>query len=277
MLKNDEIVLMYSGGLDTTYIAVQLAKKYEKVHLLTFCNGFCVRPESSRENISILKDKFGAFRFEHSIIPIGDIFSFLRKNILKDMIRYRSPLLFDLCCRLSMETAMVLYCLDKKIKHAADGSNPKTQGQMFIQQEGYLREVDKFFSGFGIEIDRSYKMLDSRDDVTKELVKEGIDTGVKWLKYLGITTQFLTQPFCLWAPVAFLFTSDIRKLPFIRPFSLSMEKAAVFRAEKEKEAAKFINYVHYGKGYSISRNRGCVKKTAGIFKCAPGNEGNTKH
>ena len=47
-MDRNEIVLMYSGGLDTTYMAIQLAKEFQKVHLLTFCNGVCINPEASR-------------------------------------------------------------------------------------------------------------------------------------------------------------------------------------------------------------------------------------
>lgn len=267
MTEKKEIVLMYSGGLDTTYIALNLATKYEKVHLLTFCNGICLRPYVSSKHVSMLCEKFGKDKFEHTIIPVEEIFSFLKKDILRDMSKYHSPLLFDICCRLSMEIAVILYCLDKGIKHACDGSNPKTQGQMFIQQGEYLSKVDRFFARYGIQIDRSYKMLSSRDQISRELRNSGVDTGARWLKFFGISTQLFTQPFCLWAPVAFLFTSAIRKLPFIRLFSLSLEKAVLFRSEKEKLAQKFIDYLKYN--HSLSYNKPCVKKVARIFNCLP--------
>jgi hypothetical protein len=270
MTEKKEIVLMYSGGLDTTYIALNLARQYEKVHLLTFCNGICLRPHASRKHVSLLCEKFGKDKFKHTIIPVEEIFSFLKKDILADMSKYRSPLLFDICCRLSMEIAVILYCLDKEIKYACDGSNPKTQGQMFIQQGEYLNRVDKFFAGYGIQIDRSYKILSSRDQISLELRNSGVDTGASWLKFFGISTQLFTQPFCLWAPVAFLFTSAIRKLPGISFFSLSLEKAVLFRAEKEKLAQKFIDYLKYN--HSLSYNKPCVKKVARIFGCLPLNK-----
>lgn len=271
MTEKKEIALMYSGGLDTTYIALNLAEEYEKVHLLTFCNGICLRPQASRKHVSMLRDRFGEDKFEHTIITIEEIFSFLKKDISQDMIKYHSPLLFDICCRLSMEVAVILYCLDNKIKYACDGSNPKTQGQMFIQQGEYLGRVDRFFAQHGIQIDRSYKMLSSRDGISRELRNSGVDTGARWLKFFGISTQLFTQPFCLWAPVAFLFTSAIRKLPFVRPFSLSLEKAILFRSGKEELARKFIDYLKHN--HSLSYNKPCVKKAARIFRCLPSNKG----
>jgi hypothetical protein len=265
MTEKKEIALMYSGGLDTTYIALNLAEKYEKVHLLTFCNGICLRLQASGKHVSILREKFGEYKFEHIVIPVEEILAFLKKGISRDMSKYHSPLLFDACCRLSMEVAVILYCLDKGIKYACDASNPKTQGQMFIQQKEYLGMVDKFFAQYGIQIDRSYKMLISRDEISRELKASGVDTGARWLKFFGISTQLFTQPFCLWAPVAFLFTSGIRKLPFIKPFSLSLEKAILFRSEKEILARKFIDYLKHN--HSLSYNKPCVKKVARILGC----------
>lgn len=256
---------MYSGGLDTTYLAMQLAEKFKKVHLLTFCNGICLKPEASVKHVTLLQEKFGAGKFEHTIIPTVEILAFLKKDIVKDIRKYKSPLLFDLCCRLSMEVAVILYCLDKRIGYVSDGSNPKTQGEMFIQQEEYLKAIDRFFSQYNIESVRFYKHLNSRDEIAQKLREADINTEVKWLKFLGITTQLFTQPFCLWAPVAFLFTSGLRKIPIIRYFDLSLEKAVSFRMEKEKLAAKFIEYLRYN--YSLSHEKPCVRRAARIFQC----------
>lgn len=265
-MKNNEIALMYSGGLDTTYTALQLAEKFGKVHLLTFCNGICVRTEASRKHVALLQEKFGKDKFEHTVIPIAHIFAFLRKNVIDDIRKYKSPLLFDLCCRLSMEVATILYCLAKRIGYASDGSNPRTQGQMFIQQEEYLKIVDKFFSQHGIESVRSYKRLSSRNEIAQRLREAGINTGVKWFRFLRISTQLFTQPFCLWAPVPFLFTAGLR-IPFIRYFNLSVEDAIRFRLEKEKLVQRFIEYLRYN--YSLSHDKPCVKRVARLFQCIP--------
>jgi|GEM_PF-1196560 len=265
MTEKKEIALMYSGGLDTTYAALQLAEEYSKVHLLTFCNGACIRVGASKKHVTMLRDKFGRDKFEHSIISVANILRFLKKDLLKDMARARSPLLFDLCCRLSMEVAVVFYCLEREIKYVTDGNNPNTQGEIFLQQEKYLDKAVDFFSKYGIQYIRPYKNLMSRKDLTGKLEASGIKTGVNLLGKIGITTQLFTQPFCLWAPVAFLFTSNIRKLPFIGYFSLSTEDAVAFRLKKEKLAADFIDYLKLGS--SISRIYPCKKnKLSKFFK-----------
>lgn len=265
MTEKKEIALMYSGGLDTTYIALQLAEKFSKVHLLTFCNGFCVRVDASKKHVSLLREKFGTDKFEHSIISVAPILSFLKKGLWKDIIKTRSPLLFDLCCRLSMETAVIFYCLERGIKYVTDGNNPDTQGEIFLQQEEYLNKAGAFFSQYGIQYVRPCEYLESRNRVTKKLEEAGIKTGVNLLGKIGITTQLFTQPFCLWAPITFFFTSNIRKLPFVKYFSLSTKDAVMFRLKKEKRAKDFIDYLKLNS--SVSRIYPCKKKNLSkIFK-----------
>lgn len=264
-MDRNEIALMYSGGLDTTYTALQLAEKFSKVHLLTFCNGVCIRPHVSRRHVCMLQEKFGKDKFEHVVIPVEEIFALIKKDIWKDMVNCRSPLLFDLCCRLSMEVAAILYCLPRGVKYVTDGNNPHTQGEIFLQQREYLNMADEFFSGYGIEIIRAHKILNSRDKISKKLGEAGIETGIRWLKFLGITTQLFTQPFCLWAPVAFLFTSRLRKLPFIKYFALSTGEAIKFRAQKEELIRPFIDY--FKSDYHISAERPCMSKLSRFFKC----------
>ncbi len=263
MIKNKEIALMYSGGLDTTYTALQLAEEFNKVHLVTFCNGICVRVGASKMHVDLLQKRFGSDKFEHSIISVGQILSIFKKDLLKDIAKYRSPLLFDLCCRLSMETAMIFYCLDKGIKYATDGNNHHTQGEIFLQQEKYLDIVSLFFLQHGIQYFYPDKLLKSREEIIKKLEEAGIKTGINLLGNFGITTQLFTQPFCLWAPVTFFFTSNLRKIPLVRYLDLSLEEAIAYRLRKEKLARDFIDYLKLNS--SVSRIYPCKKNNLTKF------------
>lgn len=129
----DKIAFMYTGGIDTTYIASSLAEKYRKIHLLTFCNGVCIRTEASKVNYCILKVNSSEEKYERKILSVPMIFKFLREGIIKDIINYKSPLLFDLCCKLVMEAATVIYCKERGIEYVTDGNNPNIQGEIFLQ------------------------------------------------------------------------------------------------------------------------------------------------
>lgn len=237
----EEIALMYSGGVDTTYIALNLLHLYKRVHLLTFCNGLCIRVNSSKKHAQMLIDKYGKDKVIHRIFPIGEIFRFIRKDLYREMLRYKTPLLFDLSCRFSMEIATIIYCLRYNLKYVTDGNNPNTQGEIFLQQQAYLDMVRNFFSRYGIKYIHPVKLFPSRRKIVEELQKNGIKSRLGFLENFHISAQLLTQPFCLWAPIAFLFTSPLRRIPIIKYFSLSIQNAFSYRKEKEKIAEALID------------------------------------
>lgn len=231
---------MYSGGLDTTAAALVLAQDFKRVHLVTFCNGFCIRVSRSKLHFKQLQAKFGADKIIHEIIDAQGIFSQIKTGLMEYIGKYRSPLVFDLCCRLAMETALIIYCLRNNISYVADG-NSLAQDQIFLQQAEYMRAVDQFFQDYTIQSIHPVMDYEERSRRIKRIGDSGFSKGHEWLeKYLGIGSQLFNQPFCLWAPVPFFFTSGLRKLPFINKFNLPLEKALEFRKEREAVARECI-------------------------------------
>lgn len=234
-----EISLMYSGGLDTTMAAFILAQQFRQVHLLTFCNGLCMRVERSSVHVQALKQKFGNEKFVHRVIYVADLFVQLRRGLWQYFRRYKSPLVFDLCCRLSMEAATVIYCLENNIRYAAD-SNNAAQDAIFLQQQQYLNIVDDFFNHYGIRMLHPVYYRESRVKRRDNLKLLGLNGGYKFLERIGITSQLFNQPFCLWAPISFFFTSYLRHLPLIKKYTLSLENAIDFRLNREEIARDYI-------------------------------------
>jgi hypothetical protein len=263
MINNNEIALMFSGGLDTTYLALQLAERFSKVHLLTFCNGFCLRVDASKKHVVMLQEKYGKEKFEHTIFSISEIFSFIKNGLLRDMLAYHSPLVFDLCCKLSMEVATIAYCTKNKVSYVIDGNNPYTQGEIFMQQSEYLGVVQKFFSRHNIQYLLEGRHKESRNEILRKLDSCGINTGIRLFEYIGITPQLFTQPFCLWAPIAFFFTSQLRHFPLIKYFDLPIAKAINLRHRKEKTAEVLIEYFKFN--YAASLIYPCKKSILSRF------------
>lgn len=241
-----EIALMFSGGLDTTTAAATLAKVYRRIHLLTFCNGICIRVNASKVHAGELKEKFGSDKFIHRIIYIADLFAQIRKGLKKYLKKYKSPLIFDLCCRLSMEVTTIIYCLENNILYASDGNNP-AQDTIFLQQPKYLCRVEAFFKEHGIECIHPVDYFEERCVRTDNLKKLGFNSGNKLLEKIGITSQLANQPFCLWAFIAFFFTSWMRHNPIIKKYSLPLDAAIEFRCNREKIARSYIQRYFEGK------------------------------
>ncbi|MDD5630336.1 MAG: hypothetical protein PHU21_14825, partial [Elusimicrobia bacterium] len=147
-----DVCMMFSGGVDTTLAAARLLEEDASVrlHLLTFCNGFCVKVGSSRTHVLELQEKYGADRVVHRIVYVSEFFQRLRRPLPGLIRKYGSTLVVDLCCRLSFETAAVIYCLNNGIREVCDGTNID-QGVLFLERPDYLRVVQSFFASQGIE------------------------------------------------------------------------------------------------------------------------------
>ena len=215
-MKTDEVTLMYTGGLDTTLAAAMLAEQYRRVHLLTFCNGFCIGAESAPlHRVRELKRIYGDDRYTHEVLYVTDLFKRLRRDIMTHVREYNySPLIVDLCCRLSMDTRTVIYNLENDVP--------------------YVEYVTPVYD-FG---DRQ-----ARREALKEMGFSGGNRFLTMLQNMGFNNfsdQFGKQPICKWLWAPFILTSPIRDLPGIRRFQLSVPDAVEFRRNREEIAKAYI-------------------------------------
>ncbi len=241
-----ELVMMFTGGTDTTLAADRIAEagEYDRLHLLTFCNGICVRVEHSRIHAEELVKKHGSDLISHEIIYVTELFKTIRSP-LKPMIKeYDSTLTFDLCCRLSMESRAIMYALDHGLSEVCDGTNID-QGRLFLERPEYLRVSKAFFASFGIRyFSPVYAKEGGRMGRRDELIRRGFTVGPRFFESLNISTCLSTQPFCLMAFHTFFFTSFLRNAPLLRRFiakhNLSLERAIQLRLDRETIARQAI-------------------------------------
>lgn len=115
---------MFSGGLDSTAAALNLAQEYRKVHLLTYYNGYghlYIKNSARRaEELSkMVKDKF-----THNIISIEELFKkMVIDKLTEDYKEYKSGFIWCLGCKMCMHTRSIIYNLDNNIGLMADGSS----------------------------------------------------------------------------------------------------------------------------------------------------------
>ena len=236
--KSPEIVLLYTGGLDTTLEAVGLSKLYPRVHLLTFNNGFCVNNGSAARSADILRGKLG-FNIIHSFVSTQPWVRRLRPNFWKLWEKYRSPLIIDMFCKAGALAAVIEYALHNNILYYSDGSSTD-QTQIFIQHPLFRRHIRPGAEEFGLRyVEPLYSQL-SRNQKFERLTKMGFEKEKKWLEKLHITSRLTRQPFCLFGLCTYFFTSPLRKLPFIKPFGLPLEQAKTLWDELWPEVRKTL-------------------------------------
>ncbi len=184
---DDEIGLMFSGGLDSTATALALAERFSRVHLVTYRNGYGHwRHDRSRKRAEALGD-----RFTFTLISTKDAFQKLSvKTIGKDYRKFGSGFVWCLGCKLVMHARSVLFCLDRGLTRMADGSNGATD-EMVEQSILSLSLIRHFYEDYGIDFGTPV-YNDERADHRARLAAAGVESGRTLLdRQLGI------QPTCV--------------------------------------------------------------------------------
>lgn len=189
--NNNEIALMFSGGVDSTLTAIKLAEQFNKVHLLTYSNGyghtnFSKAGKRCRELNNIIGNKFC-----HSLISIRDAFEkYILLNWLEEFRKYKSGFIWCMGCKIIMHMQTILYAKRHNINYSADGSSGAT-GEMVEQMLVSVSLIKYFYEHNGIEYTVPVYDMDREVSISK-LKKLGFNMGIRILdRHLGI------QPRCI--------------------------------------------------------------------------------
>ena len=103
-----EVALLFSGGVDSTTAALRLAETHDRVHLLTWGNGYGhYRLGRTRKRAAEL-ERHHPGRFAHTLGSVRTIFETVLADPLGDFRRYRSGFIWCLSCKLAMHARSVL-------------------------------------------------------------------------------------------------------------------------------------------------------------------------
>jgi predicted subunit of tRNA(5-methylaminomethyl-2-thiouridylate) methyltransferase len=229
-VHNKEVSLMFSGGLDSTTAAINLAQSYDKVHLLTYFNGHGhLYIKNSEKRAKELSCKISG-KFTHSIISIEEIFKeMVTDKLLEDFKKYRSGFIWCLGCKMCMHTKSIIYNQKNNIGIMADGSS-KDSEEMVEQMALSISLVSKFYEKYGISyFVPVYKQ--NREQKIKIL------EGMNFRMGLRVEDRFLgVQPKCI--------PGELYYMPYLI-FNKAMghEESLVskFIEEKIKLAQRYIN------------------------------------
>jgi len=122
-----EIAVLFSGGIDSTYISANFAKEYDIIHLLTYTSPHHVFKWKCLINLKKLKKRYGERKFRHEIIDVGSTFKVLSggyRKIIKDCIKTGYSHIGCISCRIAACIEVIKYCRKYNILQVADGYNP---------------------------------------------------------------------------------------------------------------------------------------------------------
>lgn len=228
-LAEDEIALMFSGGLDSTATALALAETHERVHLVTFQNGYGhLKMGRARARFEDLTRTVGP-KFTYSLISTKPLFDrLLVRSVGKDYRRFGSGFVWCLGCKLAMHARSAWFCLENGVPRMTDGSNSETD-EMVEQSLLSLSLIDFFYEDHGIAY--GAPVYDATRDESRDILKEaGVRTGLTVLgRQLGV------QPSCV--------AGELYYLPYLllnKPVRHDEAKVAAFFEEKVPAASQLV-------------------------------------
>jgi len=231
---------MFSGGVDSTVTALTLAERFDRVHLLTWGNGYGhYRLDRTRRRADELRRHCGD-RFVHTIGSVQDLFETLVVDRLEALFRtYGSAFVWCLGCKMAMHTASAEYCLRHGIRSMADGSSQST-GEMVEQMLVSVYMVRRFYARHGIDF-RTPVYTVPREAEIDLLKRRGFRMGLRiGSRFLGV------QPKCR--------AGELYYLPFLlfnQPPGHDEEKVQAFLEEKSAAAHEHVSAYCRGEGIDL--------------------------
>ncbi len=218
------MALLFSGGLDTTLEVVERLKEYDAVDLLTFDNGYCINMRGARRRVRELRDLLGPDRIHHVEVETKELIDILLRDGDQLWREYRSPLIFDMACKVSSVTELIYYARTHGITDLSDGAALE-QTEIFLQHRDFSAEVKPYLESYGLVYREAIQYEWSRDEKQRMIEQQGLSSGVPLLEKFSIGSHIAHQPFCLRGAVTFFFTSPTRHLGPVKRYALPMNRA----------------------------------------------------
>ncbi len=190
-LRHNEIALMFSGGVDSTATAVQLARSYHRVHLLTYSNGYGHYGfERTARRVRELNRRLDN-RFVFHLVSTREYFDrMLVDSVHSDYRAYGSGFVWCMGCKLTMHLRSALYCLEKGLVFMSDGSNSDTS-EMVEQSLLSLSLTRFFYEDHSIEFGAPVYNV-SREESRRLIAEMGLRMGAQVMD-----RQVAIQPTCI--------------------------------------------------------------------------------
>ncbi|MCD6328655.1 7-cyano-7-deazaguanine synthase [bacterium] len=232
-MADNEALVLFSGGLDSSAVAILMLERFERLHLLTYNYGYGqIFQNWSRKGVNGLVDVYGRQRFVHTIASCKELFQhILMRSIVRDYKKYQSKFIWCLACKLSMHASNIIYCLEHGMDTAADGSSGETD--YYVEQMSLsVDRLRSFYREFGIDFETPVYDMGSREKKFDLLAEKGV-------KSTGIAVRDRnpgTQPICVTGNFIYFGSTFLGKHPHY-----DEEAVKAFLEEKTDVARRYIN------------------------------------
>ena len=169
-----DVLLMYSGGKDSTLAAIRLRNQGYNVHFIHFDNGHMMdqdKPYLTFKKVFENKDGF-YFDYEYSTIDIKDIFESYYSNwnsSLGDI--FLTSEIRCLSCRMAMYTEVIRIAKNEGFKYIAEGA--RISQKFMLEQLPIIDRISKLSHENGIELLLPVLNLKDDEKEKQELINNG--------------------------------------------------------------------------------------------------------
>ena len=169
-----DVLLMYSGGKDSTLAAIRLRNQGYNVHFIHFDNGYMMdqdKPYLTFKKVFENKDGF-YFDYEYSTIDIKDIFESYYSNwnsSLGDI--FLTSEIRCLSCRMAMYTEVIRIAKKEGFKYIAEGA--RISQKFMLEQLPIIDRISKLSHENGIELLLPVLNLKDDEKEKQELINNG--------------------------------------------------------------------------------------------------------
>jgi hypothetical protein len=165
-MSQDKVVVLFSGGVDSTLTAAIAAERFSQVYLVTYKRLGIFKVKSAYAKIGKLIKKYPDSKFIPNIIDFNNFYREISyEKYFLNISRFGIKLM-SVCglCRLAMHWRTVIFCIDNKISAVYDGASIKSK--TFPEQNRTIMndKLIEFYRSFGIKYETPvYFLIDTEE------------------------------------------------------------------------------------------------------------------
>lgn len=189
----ESVLVMYSGGVDSTLLAATLPESFKRIYLVTYDLAYLFGLSNCHKNIEKLKAIHSHRIVSHRIVNATKARTLLLDTFYDDYFEYckgTSPAIICLACRMAMLMESIKLCLQFGIGNLAIG-HTRIQASKAHSFPPIVKRFITFMERYNISYTNHLYDVESRKTQKNLLAKLRINTGL----YIGMSSA-THQPKC---------------------------------------------------------------------------------